>query len=98
MFLGEDDSSGGDSETGVDARQTYRLDFTGIMGATPTTPTTPIRAVATDTDRREQLPATHGWTVTHASSSLLARRAPAGFREAFVLVGVTGIEPVTSGV
>jgi hypothetical protein len=31
VFLGEDDSSGGDSETGVDARQTYRLDFTGIM-------------------------------------------------------------------
>jgi hypothetical protein len=30
VFIGEDDSSGGGSEAGLDARQTYRLDFTGI--------------------------------------------------------------------
>jgi hypothetical protein len=30
VFIGEDDNSGGSSEDGLDARQTYRLDFTGI--------------------------------------------------------------------
>jgi hypothetical protein len=30
VFIGEDDDSGGGSEDGLDARQTYRLDFTGI--------------------------------------------------------------------
>ncbi len=30
VFIGEDDNSGGGSEDGLDARQTYRLDFTGI--------------------------------------------------------------------
>ena len=30
VFIGEDDSSGGGSEAGLDARGTYRLDFTGI--------------------------------------------------------------------
>ena len=37
VFIGEDDNSGGGSEAGLDARQTYRLDFTGI---------TPIRSRA----------------------------------------------------
>jgi hypothetical protein len=30
VFIGEDDNAGGGSEAGLDARQTYRLDFTGI--------------------------------------------------------------------
>jgi hypothetical protein len=30
VFVGEDDSSGGGSEAGLDARRTYRLDFTAI--------------------------------------------------------------------
>jgi len=30
VFIGEDDSSGGGSMAGLDARRTYRLDFTGI--------------------------------------------------------------------
>lgn len=30
VFVGEDDSSGGGSEAGLDARRTYRLDFTGL--------------------------------------------------------------------
>jgi hypothetical protein len=30
VFVGEDDSSGGGSVDGLDARRTYRLDFTGI--------------------------------------------------------------------
>jgi hypothetical protein len=30
VFVGEDDNSGGGSEAGLDARRTYRLDFTGI--------------------------------------------------------------------
>ena len=30
MFIGEDDNSGGGSEDGLDASQTYTLDFTGI--------------------------------------------------------------------
>jgi hypothetical protein len=30
VFIGEDDSSGGGSEDGLDARQTYWLDLTGI--------------------------------------------------------------------
>ena len=30
MFIGEDDNSGGGSEDGLDASETYTLDFTGI--------------------------------------------------------------------
>jgi hypothetical protein len=30
VFIGEDDNSGGGSEAGLDARRTYRLDFSGI--------------------------------------------------------------------
>ena len=30
VFIGEDDNAGGGSQAGLDARQTYRLDFTGI--------------------------------------------------------------------
>ena len=30
VFIGEDDNSGGGSEAGLDASQTYTLDFTGI--------------------------------------------------------------------
>jgi hypothetical protein len=30
VFIGQDDNSGGGSEDGLDARQTYRLNFTGI--------------------------------------------------------------------
>jgi hypothetical protein len=30
VFIGEDDNAGGGSEDGLDARRTYRLDFTGI--------------------------------------------------------------------
>ena len=35
VFIGEDDNSGGGSEAGLDASETYTLDFTGI---TPTRP------------------------------------------------------------
>ena len=31
VFIGEDDNSGGGSEAGLDASQTYTLDFTGIQ-------------------------------------------------------------------
>jgi hypothetical protein len=31
VFIGEDDNSGGGSEAGLDARRTYRLDFTGVQ-------------------------------------------------------------------
>jgi hypothetical protein len=30
VFIGEDDNAGGGSEAGLDAKRTYRLDFTGI--------------------------------------------------------------------
>ena len=30
VFVGEDDNSGGGSEAGLDASETYTLDFTGI--------------------------------------------------------------------
>jgi hypothetical protein len=30
VFIGEDDNAGGGSEAGLDAKATYRLDFTGI--------------------------------------------------------------------
>ena len=30
VFIGEDDNTGGGSEAGLDARQTYRLDFAGV--------------------------------------------------------------------
>jgi hypothetical protein len=35
VFIGEDDNSGGGSEEGLDASQTYTLDFTGIEGIEP---------------------------------------------------------------
>ena len=35
VFIGEDDNSGGGSEAGLDASETYTLDFTGIS-PTPT--------------------------------------------------------------
>jgi hypothetical protein len=31
VFIGEDDNSGGGSDVGLDARRTYRLDFTGLI-------------------------------------------------------------------
>ncbi len=31
VFIGEDDNSGGGSEAGLDASETYTLDFTGIQ-------------------------------------------------------------------